>query len=756
MSRQATASAQSLSPEETRIATVLCDNDCGGRCHLLAQVREGKILRITTDDSPDTVERPQLRGCLRGRSLANFFNHTERLKYPLLRRGPRGAGNFERISWDEAIEIMASKLEQVLKAWGPDSVYVQYATGQEGVMNGSAWARRLMNLLGGHLSYYGSYSAGCLNYVAPFITGYRDTNSYQTLVRSKLILLNGFNPAETIFETNSNYYLAEAKAAGAEVIVIDPRLTETAATFADEWVPLKPTTDAALFAAMAHVIVTKGLHDQRFLDKFCLGFDDTHLPAQVEGPESYKSYLLGVADGVPKSPEWAAPITGVPAETIRRIARQYATAKPAQLLQGLGPQRHATGELSVRAGITLACITGNLGIIGGGWGGGEGSRRLGLPIAGIPTGENPVKTSIPVFLWTDAITRGTEMTASDGVREGPLRSNIKFIFNLASNTLLNQHADIHRTENILRDESLCEFVVVSDHFMTASARFADLVLPGDHSFERNDIAPPWSGEKYFIFGNKVLEPPPECKNEYWWMSRLAQRLGVGDKFTERKSYDDWLHYVLEQARASDPAIPSFEEAQKRGLYRENPEEYTAFAKEITESFPFPTPSGKIEIFSKALHDLHHPEIPAIPKYLPAPEGANDASFSRYPLQCIGPHVRNRTHSIYDQSEWLCELDDHAMWISPADARARGIRDGDRTKVFNDRGALFITARITRRVLPGVISIAQGAWYTPDAKGNCQAGCVNVLTSQRATPLAHGSAQHTLRVEVMKARGRQDA
>jgi anaerobic dimethyl sulfoxide reductase subunit A len=740
--------------EELRIATVLCNNDCGGRCHLKAHVRGGRVLRITNDDFPDTEERPQLRGCLKGRSLATFFNNPQRLTYPLKRVGRRGEGKFERISWDEAIELVATKLKSVLNTWGPDAVYIQYATGQEGLMNGASWARRLMNLLGGHLAYYGTYSSACLAYTAPFITGYRDTNSYQTLVRSKLIILNGFNPAETIFETNSNYYLAKAKETGAKVIVIDPRLSETAATFADEWIPLKPTTDAALFAAMAQVIVTEQLQDQEFLDRYCIGFDAAHMPDGVSGKESYKSYLLGVLDSRPKTPEWAAPITGVPADTIRRIAREYATIKPAQLIQGLGPQRHATGEQSVRSGIVLACITGNLGKRGGGWGGGEGARRLSIPIKGIPVGENCVKAAIPVFLWTDAITRGTHMTPADGVAGGPLRSDVKFIFNLASNTLLNQHADINRTRKILTDDSLCEFLVVSDHFLTPSAKFADVVLPGDHSFERNDIGLPWTGEKYFIFGNKVLEPPPDCKNEYWWLSRVAERLGVGERFTESKSYDEWLEQILEEAHSNDPSIPLFGEMKKVGLFRKDPEEYTAFAREIEDpvGHPFPTPSGKIEIFSRALYERKDPAVPAIPRYTASPEGPDDPLVLRFPLQCVGPHTRKRTHSIFDSNEWLEEADPHRMWINPEDAVERKLHDGDRVKVFNDRGALFIHIAVTNRIRPGVISIPEGGWYTPDEEGTCQRGSINVLTSQRSSPLAHGSAQHTLRVEVVKARG----
>ena len=750
------AASESLAPDssETTVATVLCNNDCGGRCHLKAHVKDGKVLRISTDDAPDSPQRPQLRGCLKGRSLARFFANPNRLTYPLKRTGKRGEGKFRRISWDEAINMIADNLKRTLDEWGPGAVYVQYATGQEGVLNGSAWARRMMNLLGGHLGYYGSYSSACLSYTAPFITGYRDTNSYQTLVHSKLIILNGFNPAETIFETNSNYYLAQAKQAGAKVVVIDPRLSETAATFADEWIPLKPTSDAALFAAMAHVMITAQLHDQEFLDRYCLGFDEEHLPAGVPRGESFRSYILGDADGIAKTPEWAAPITGVETETIRRLAREYATTKPAQLIQGLGPQRHASGELSVRAGITLACMTGNLGKAGGGWGGGEGARKVGLPVGGIPTGKNKVQASIPVFLWTDAIIRGTKMTEADGVIGGSLPSNIKFIFNLASNTLLNQHADINRTAKVLADESLCSFLVVSDHFMTPSARFADLVLPGDHSFERNDIGLPWTGERYILFGNKVVEPPPECKNEYWWLSRVAEKLGIGHEFTEGRSCDEWLQQIVTDARTEEPSIPEFDTLRKNGLYRQDPQEYTAFAKEIAdpEANPFPTLSGKIEIFSKALYDRHDPQIPAIPRYTAVPEGAEESAEERYPLQCIGPHSKTRTHSIYDQDEWLETAEPHAMSIHPEDARVRKVHDGDRVKVFNERGTLFIHARVTNRVRPGVVVIPEGAWYTPDADGACLRGCINVLTSQSATPLAHGSTQHTLRVQVKKARG----
>jgi anaerobic dimethyl sulfoxide reductase subunit A len=721
------------------------------------------VVRISTDESPDLPGEPQLRACLKGRSLRSQLYHPDRLKYPMKRVGPRGEGRFQRISWDEALDAIAAALQRVLRRHGPDAVYIQYGTGDCGVIRGRESAQRLMNLLGGYLGYYHEYSSACVDGAAPFLTGYRDCSSYQTLLHSRLIILNGFNPAETVFETNSTYYLARAREAGARIVVIDPRLTETAATFADEWLPLKPGTDAALFVAMAHVMVTEQLCDQPFLDRYCVGFDEEHMPAGVPPGQSFKSYLLGVSDGISKSPDWAAAITGIDADRIRQLARDYARLKPAQLLQGLGPQRHAHGEESVRAGITLACMTGNLGALGGGWGGGEGARNLALPeaprdqgrpgpaLAGFPsfpTGVNPVKAQIPVFLWTDAIVRGAAMTAADGVRNGPLKSNIKFIFNLASNVLVNQHADVNRTTAILKDESLVEFIVVSDLFLTPSARFADVRLPGDHSLERYDIGVPWSGEKYILFGNQAVEPAFERRHDYWWISRVAERLGVGAQFTEGKTEQDWLRQLVAEARAQDPDFPSFEELSRTGCYRKPPEEYVAFASEIADParHPFPTPSGKVEIFSRALYEMNHPEIPGVPHYLPP---RTEEGGPRYPLQCIGPHTKRRTHSIYETNSWMEEAEPHAMWISREDARARRIREGDRVRVWNDRGALLIRAHVTGRIRPGVVAIPQGAWFSPGKDGVCRRGCINVLTSQQPTPLARGNAQHTIWVEVRK-------
>jgi anaerobic dimethyl sulfoxide reductase subunit A len=354
-------------------------------------------------------------------------------------------------------------------------------------------------------------------------------------------------------------------------------------------------------------------------------------------------------------------------------------------------------------------------------------------------------------MWTAAVVRGTEMTEKDGVKNGPLQSNLKFMWNLGSNTLVNQHADINKTIKILKDESKLEYIVVSEQFMSASAKYADILLPSDHAFERYDFGFPWTGEDYILFGNKAVEPPGECKNDYWWMSKVAEKLGLGEKFTEGKTEEGWMKQLVADAQKSDPQFPSWEELKKKGLYRKDAMEYVAFEKEIRDpaNNPFKTPSGKIEIFSKALFDMKNDEIPGVPKYTPAAEGPEDPLRKKYPLQCFGPHIKRRTHSTWDNTPWMEEAEPQQMWINPEDAQDRGLQNGEKVKVYNDRGALVIPVRVTKRIRPGVVSIPQGGWYTPDDKGVCQRGCINILTSQRPTPLAFGNGQHTNLVQVEK-------
>ncbi len=588
----------------------------------------------------------------------------------------------------------------------------------------------------------------------PYTYGTNNTgSSYDSLLHSKYIILWGQNPAEVIFGTPYRDFLKKAKENGAKLIVIDPRYTDTAISFADEWIPILPTTDNALMDAMAYVIITENLHDQAFLDKYCVGFDGDSMPAGVPKTESLKSYLLGEKDGVAKTPEWAEKICAVPAAKIRQIAREYAHSKPAALIQGWGPQRHAYGEQVMRGGAQLACLTGNVGKLGG-WAAGTGYySRSGIVFPF--TFENPIKASIPCFLWTKAVEKGTEMTAADGLQGAEkLPANIKLIFNLAGNMLINQHSNINKTRALLEDESKVEFIVCSDIFMTPSAKYADILLPGTTFFERWDIGTPWANGDYAILGEKVIDPLFECRNEYDVFADVAEKFGLREKFTEGRSMLDWVKYSIERTRKElHPDFPSFTEFQKKGVhYFKYDEPHIAFKSQIDDiaKNPFQTPSGKIELFSRALWDMNNPEeIPAIAKYIPAWEGPADPLKEKYPLQMISWHYKRRVHSTHDNNPWLEEAAKQEMWINPIDAQARSIADGDRARVFNDRGEIVIDVKVTNRIVPGVVAIPQGGWFTPDEMGIDKRGAVNVLTNDRPTPLAKANPQLTNLVQVKR-------
>jgi len=766
-----------MQSSEKRIRVGCPAHNCGGRCLLIAHVRDGRIVRLDADDRPDSVAAPQLRACVRGRSYLRRQYHPDRLTRPLKRVGPRGDGEFRPIAWEEALDTLASQMEKVKRQYGPSALFVPYGTGSYNQLNGSHVARRLMNLYGGCLGIYNSYSWGATNLATPTVYGTLVTgNQRQDWLNAKYILMWGWNPAEMRDGTNSDYFVKLARQAGARVVCIDPRHSLSAASLADEWIPIRPGTDTAMMSAMAYVMLTEHLYDAEFVRTHCVGFDASQMP--VEGEESYRDYILGSRDGIPKTPQWAESITAVPAETIARIAREYATIKPSVLYQGYGMQRRAYGEQVVRAGCVLAAITGNVGVRGG-WASGLG---LQAPDGGglwtvFPTGENPVKTSIPVFLWTEAVLRGKSkvpalagMTSADGIRGAQkLDNDIKLIYAVATNCLINQHADVNRTAAILRDESKVEFIAVQDNFLTPSARFADIILPACTQFETWGVEDGWKYGDEVILQPKLVEPLGESKSDYRICAELAERLGIGETFTEGRDEKGWVEYCLNEfRRLRFPELPTLKEFIEKDLgawTRPATEPAIAFAdfRRDPEKYPLKTPSGKIEIFSKQLFDLNNPEeIPPIPRYIQEWEHPftteNTEStekfkkvsvVKKYPLQAIGHHTLHRVHSTHDNNDWLEEAFPQRVFINPIDAASRGIKDGDEVKVYNDRGALILPCRLTPRILPGVVDIPQGAWYEPDENGVDRGGCVNVLTSHHWTPFAFATTQQTMMVEVKK-------
>jgi len=746
-------------------------HNCGGRCLLIAYIENGRITQLDTDDRPDSLAAPQLRACARGRAYLRRQYHPERLQYPLKRVGARGDGQFVRCTWEEALGTVAGQLQRVKAKYGNEALFVPYGTGSYNQLNGSHTARRLMNLFGGCLGIYNSYSWGAINIATPTVYGTLVTgNQRQDWLNSRYIIMWGWNPAEMRDGTNSDYFVKLARENGAKVVCIDPRHSLSAAALADEWIPIRPGTDTAMMSAMAYVMLTEDLYDADFVRTHCIGWDSSQMPPGAENAETYSDYLLGVRDGVPKTPQWAEAITAVPAATISRIAHEYAIIKPGVLYQGYGMQRRAYGEQVVRAGCVLAAITGNVGIPGG-WTSGLG---LQAPDGGpfwtlFPTGENPIKASIPVFLWSEACLRGHEMTSADGVIGSPqLKTDIKLIYGVATNCLINQHADVNRSAAILRDESKVEFIVVQDNFLTSTAKFADIVLPACTQFETWGVEDGWKYGDEVILQPKLVEPPGECKSDYRICADIANHLGIGNAYTEGRDEKAWVEWCLDRYRETRfPDLPNLETfiEQNLGAYSKpvtQPAVGLADFRLDPQKYPLKTPSGKIEIFSKTLYEMgKSDEIPAVPKYIPEwenpfPEDDNGSQTSgrrvakKFPLQAIGHHSLARVHSTHANNDWLQEAFPQRIFINPLDAAARGINDGDLVHVWNERGELVIHARLTSRIMPGVVDIPQGAWWNPDLDGVDHGGCINVLTSHRWTPLAFGSTQHTIMVQVEKS------
>jgi len=747
---------------ETKIVRTSCPaHNCGGRCLLVAHIQAGKIIQLDSDDREyDEIDNPRLLACARGKAYLRRQYHPDRLTQPLKRVGPRGEAKFERITWDEALDMAAAEINRVIETYGNQALLVPYGTGAYSNTNGSHLARRLFNFYGGHLDTCNSYSWACINVATPTVYGTKVTgNQRQDWANSRYILMWSWNPAEMIDGTNSAYFIKKARQNGAKVVCIDPRKTLTAVGLADEWIPIRPGTDTAMMSAMAYVIVTENLLAEDFIHTHCQGFDETQMPSGLEGEETYRDYLLGTRDGIPKTPGWAEAITGVPWEKITQTAREYAQIKPAMLYQGYGMQRRAYGEQVVRAGCVLPALTGNIGISGG-WASG---LALQAPEGGsqwntFPLGENPAGVQIPVAAWDQAVLRGTELRAEDGlVGADHLETNVRLIYAVATNCLINQHMNINRSAKILSDESLVEFLIVQDQFLTPTGCFADLILPACTAFETDGIQDGWKYGEELLLMPRLIEPLGETKSDFRICADLADRLGIGETFTEGLDERGWVNRILEQYRRNRfpevPLVDEFETSNIGAYTKTVSKPAVAFVdfRRDPEKYPLNTPSGKIEIFSQELYKKGNPtEIPPIPKYIQEWESPFGPEADKYPLQAIGTQTLHRVHSTHDNNDWLEEAFPQRVFINELDAAERGIEDGDWVQVFNDRGKMIIPCRVTVRILPGVVDIPSGAWWTPDEAGVDRRGSVNVLTSERLTPLAHGNAQHTIMVQVVKA------
>jgi anaerobic dimethyl sulfoxide reductase subunit A len=724
---------------------------CGGCCVWKVHVKDGKITRMEPDDDQ---ENPQLRGCLRGHAMVQRLYAPDRLNYPMKRVGPRGSGKFERISWDEALHTIVSELRSIKEKYGNASIICGGGTGDVTMIQGYGFhIERLLNMFGGYTGTWGWPSWEAATFASQVNYGtYHVMNSRDDQLNSKLIILWGVSPTDTIHSTNTMWYFKKAKEAGTKIISIDPRYTNTAAVLADQWIPINPATDTAMLMAMAFMMIKEDLQDQEFLDRYTIGFD------------RFRDYVFGKEDGVAKTPEWAEERTGVDANVIRQLARDYATMKPAALISGISPGRTAFGEQFHRATATLAAMTGNIGIHGGEAAG----RSLGdqAPFHAYPfrmgpwmkIGENPVDKESPIrhfylknYTLRDhrSYSRVHLNKVADAFlkgKAGGYHADYK-AFVVVNINPVNQFPSTIKWHKALQN---LEFMLVMEQFMTATARYADILLPTAEIFEKNDLIV-GGATPFYGFIKKIVEPFGERKSQLDICTLLAERLGI-EGYND-KTDEEWIKQIVtgggqkiasqtygdirqEDELTSAGDVPDWEEFKKNAIYRiPLKEPYVAFKKQIEdpENNPFPTPSGKIEIYSQLLADMEDPFFPPIPKYFEPWEGRKDPLVTKYPLQMITPRFRRRTHTQFDTLPWLREVQENNMEINAKDADERGIRNGDMTKIFNDRGEIRIRATVTERIMPGVVGVPQGGWFQPDENMVDRGGCPNTLNSERYSP-----------------------
>lgn len=792
--QEAKAFAYEPYPRDDDLTTVVtsCDHNCGSRHMLVAHKKGDVIVRLSTDDGRyqaggsfgvDTEQVPQLRACLRGRSYRARLYSPERLLYPMMRVGERGEGKFKRVSWDEALDHVARKMVELKQKYGPTAILDQgYAGTSYGVLHKSD---QIEGLLSRFLGMFGcrtnswsvpSYQATTFSSRMTFGT-ITDGNEDDAFAHSKLIIMWGWNPAYTFHGGNTFYYMRLAKQRGCKFVVVDPQYTDSAASYDAWWIPIKPNTDAAMLAGMAHHIFANNWQDQAFIDKFCQGMDAGTMPEQFADKESFKDYILGKNDNTPKTPEWAEQICGVPAADIKKLAEMYALTKPAALKASWSPGRASYGEQYNRMAAALQAMTGNIGVLGGcaeGVGKGWHAESVAYPYDEYA---NVWYASLKSDRWAHCVLNYPNVKREElGLwpRHDDLDGkipNIKAIFWHGSdwfNQLTNINKEIAAIKKL-------ELVVCMDSTITPSGLWADVLFPIATHFERHDVALPWYKGHYYIHRPKVIEPLGESKTDLQVFTELAYRIekldpsvkDFGKRYNPKAQRDYFQHndatdeaYLTDwwknKVQAHQGVTMSWEDFKKHGVYKfvfDKP--HVAFEAQISKGVPFETPSGKIEILSTTLAKIkdwtktqYGYEIPYIPKWIEPFESLNHPLAKKYPFHMITPHPRWRTHSIFHNIPWLRETYQQEMTISAIDARSRGIVTGDIVEVWNDRGRCIVPVYVTERCMPGVVVLYEGAWMDLAKDGSDRSGNPDFLTLDEPSP-AGAFAYNTILVDFRK-------
>jgi len=750
-----------------------------------AHVKDGKVVAVEPDDRYNTNVgreddvlseqdllkiRLQRRPCVMGLAFHRYIYHPDRILYPL-KRAPgtkRGEGKYVRISWDEALTTIADKMKEVREKYGPYSIMTSYA---------NETAEQLFSLWGAGVVGWGWCSYDAARLMAHVIAGekgwemarWSSSSAADMLANSKLIVLWGCDP--TVGHQGPAHqfawFIKLARERGKPVIIIDPRYSTAVRTLADQWIPIKPGTDRAMFMAMAYVIFQDDLWDKDFVAKY----------VEPTGFEKWRNYVLGVEDGIEKTPEWAESRCAVPAETIRELARLVGTMKPAWLWAHWSLSRKSNGEQTIGAFAALQAMMGYWGTPGAGPAMHPGPCRP-LPMSeyGAFWGAG-VDYAVPKLYrshyWAEAVllldkVRSGELSEKDYMRMVGWRADKSYIKDFNPKCLFwGGGGKPHATNNVViccdssnnqvKALERMEFVVTMHSVMNPTTQYADIVLPAqDWMWEEKGITRSASYGTFecINYSAGVVEPPGEVKPWLWVYMKIAEKLGIDPRkffkyYTTDENWDnDWERYlkdayqgIVDYYRKRGIDVPSWEEFTQGKFincdeFDDKP--FTGWDEQIKEGKPFRTESGKIELYSRYIdnevnrgtgehHDVLgrlYDNLPAdwgdmtpSPTYKAMPRGMDDPLTKKYPLLLLTSHSRYRVHYLFWEHPWLRNhVYRHRVWINVADAKARGIKDNDMIMVYNDRGKVVMPAYVTSRMMPGTVLIHSGGKVIHDESG----------------------------------------
>ncbi|MCF1436307.1 molybdopterin-dependent oxidoreductase [Agrobacterium vitis] len=669
-----------------------CPHDCPDTCSILTTVEDGKALAVR--GNPD---HPFTRGrlCVKVNNYQDRVYSDKRLLYPMRRVGPKGSGQFVRISWNDALEEIATRWKDIIASDGAQAILPYSYLGTQGILNGLNVGDPLFNKLGASVSERTFCDSGsCTAYMMTI--GHTPGVDPESFVHSKYIILWACNT----LSTNSHHwpFIEEARKNGAKLVVIDPVRTRTA-RLADWHIPIRPGTDGALAMAMMHVIITENLVDRDYVDKHTLGYDEL-----VERVAEY-------------TPEFAYLETGIPVDDILKLAREYATTPAAVVRIGVAVERHAGGGQTVRAIACLPALIGAWKHVGGG--------LLQLPIWAFPVNWGglmrpdlqPEKMRV-INSWRlgQALTGALEL-------DPPIRA--LFVYNANPMAMVTEQ---EKLEQGLGREDL--FTVVSEHFITDTARYADILLPATTQLEQKDIMFSW-GHLYLSYNNPAIEPLGEAVSNTELFRRLAGALGIDDPFFFRSDDEmieasmDWASPVLEGI--------TLDQLKQSGYMRLNMPAADRWAPHRDGNFP--TPTGKCEFKSTLAEggnfvaplfrqgyggDQSGEAVDPLPHYIRPNESpaTHPVLAQQYPLSLISPKSHAFLNSNYGNlpAQIAQAGEEQAVLLHPDDASERGIIAGAPIRVFNDRGMFEAFATLSPDVMRGVVVAPSGYWQRSNRKG----------------------------------------